>query len=92
MESELAAVFCSVFPPSLLGRPHSRVRAHPTDCNVAYVAAVGNLWKATTDRGVYKTMDGGRTWNKLLYVDSLTGATDIAMDPRDRKTVFFRSA
>ena len=38
-----------------------RVRAHPADCNIAYVAAVGNLWKANTDRGVFKTTDGGRT-------------------------------
>ncbi|HKW46495.1 MAG TPA: hypothetical protein VJN70_03590 [Gemmatimonadaceae bacterium] len=65
-----------------------RVRANPTDCGVAYVAAVGNLWKATTDRGVFKTTDGGKSWNKILYVDSLTGATDIAMDPRDPNTLY----
>jgi photosystem II stability/assembly factor-like uncharacterized protein len=65
-----------------------RVRLHPTDANVAYVAAVGNLWKATPDRGVYKTTDGGRSWNKVLYVDTLTGATDIAIDPRNPNVIY----
>jgi photosystem II stability/assembly factor-like uncharacterized protein len=65
-----------------------RVRAHPTDCNTAYVAAVGNLWRATSDRGVYKTTDGGQSWSKVLFIDSLTGATDIAMDPRAPNTLY----
>ncbi|HEY2378723.1 MAG TPA: hypothetical protein VGH98_22265 [Gemmatimonadaceae bacterium] len=65
-----------------------RVRVNPMDCSVAYVAAVGNLWKATTERGVFKTTDGGKSWNRILYVDSLTGATDIAMDPRDPNTLY----
>jgi photosystem II stability/assembly factor-like uncharacterized protein len=65
-----------------------RVRPNPADCNVAYVAAVGNLWKANSDRGVFKTIDGGKSWSKVLYVDSLTGATDIALDPRDPNTLY----
>ena len=65
-----------------------RVKLHPTDPNVAYVAAVGNLWKATPDRGVYKTTDAGRTWNKILYVDTLTGATDVGIDPRNPNVVY----
>ncbi len=65
-----------------------RVLVHPSDPNVVYVAAVGNLWKATPDRGVYKTTDGGRTWNRLLYVDTLTGATDLVMDPRDPNVLY----
>jgi len=65
-----------------------RVIAHPTDVNVAYVAAVGNLWKANAERGVFKTTDGGRTWAKVLYVDSLTGATDLVMDPRDPNVLY----
>ncbi|MGH7700789.1 MAG: WD40/YVTN/BNR-like repeat-containing protein, partial [Gemmatimonadales bacterium] len=60
-----------------------RVVLHPSDPNVAWVAAVGNLWKPSMDRGVYKTTDAGRTWSKTLFVDSLTGATEIVMDPRD---------
>src|SRR5205823_714035 len=63
-------------------------RLHPTDPNVAYVAAVGNLWKPSADRGVYKTTDAGRTWAKVLDVDTLTGATDLAMDPRDPNVLY----
>jgi photosystem II stability/assembly factor-like uncharacterized protein len=66
----------------------ARVIAHPTDANVAYVAAVGNLWKASPERGVFKTTDGGRTWTKVLYVDTLTGATDLVMDPRDPNVLY----
>lgn len=65
-----------------------RVIVHPSDPNVVYVAAVGNLWKASPDRGVYKTTDGGKTWSKILYVDTLTGATDLAMDPRDPNVLY----
>ena len=65
-----------------------RVRVHPTDCSVAYVAALGNLWKPNVDRGVYKTTDAGRTWTKVLSIDSLTGATDLAMDPRNPNVLY----
>jgi photosystem II stability/assembly factor-like uncharacterized protein len=65
-----------------------RVVAHPTDPNVAWVAAVGNLWKATPDRGVYKTTDGGATWSRVLYVDTLTGATDLAIDPGNPNVLY----
>ncbi|HEY6218952.1 MAG TPA: hypothetical protein VIV65_02775, partial [Gemmatimonadaceae bacterium] len=65
-----------------------RVRLHPTDPNIAYVAAVGNLWKPTPDRGLYKTTDGGQTWSKILDVDTLTGATDVAIDPRDPNVLY----
>ena len=69
-------------------RQIGRVVAHPTDPNIAYVAAAGNLWRGNPERGVYKTTDAGRTWNKILYVDTLTGATDLAMDPRDPNVLY----
>src|SRR5438067_8897485 len=69
-------------------RSIGRVVLDPTDPNVAYVAAVGNLWRENEERGVYKTMDAGRTWTKVLYVDAFTGATDLVMDPRDSKVVY----
>ncbi|MBM4195197.1 MAG: hypothetical protein FJ202_12595, partial [Gemmatimonadetes bacterium] len=65
-----------------------RVITHPTDPNTAWVAALGNLWKPTADRGVYKTTDAGRTWTKVLYVDTLTGATELAADPRDPNVLY----
>jgi photosystem II stability/assembly factor-like uncharacterized protein len=66
----------------------AKVRLHPGDPNIAYVAAAGNLWKPNPERGVFKTTDGGRTWTKSLYVDSLTGATDLVMDPSDPNTLY----
>jgi photosystem II stability/assembly factor-like uncharacterized protein len=65
-----------------------RVVVHPTDPDIAYVAALGNLWKPNPERGVFKTTDGGQTWSKVLYVDTLTGAVDLAMDPANPSTLF----
>ena len=65
-----------------------KIQVHPTNPDVAYVAALGNLWAPSTDRGVFKTTDGGRTWEKVLYVDTLTGAVDVAMHPADPNTLF----
>jgi photosystem II stability/assembly factor-like uncharacterized protein len=69
-------------------RSIGRVRLHPTDPTIAYVAAVGNLWKPSAERGVYKTTDAGRSWTKILEVDTLTGASDLAMDPRDPNVLY----
>src|SRR4029077_15134526 len=69
-------------------RAIGRVVLDPADANVAYVAAVGNLWRDNPERGVYKTTDAGRTWNKVLYVDPFTGATDLVMDPRDARVMY----
>ena len=66
----------------------SRIRVHPRDPDVAYVAAVGHLWGANPERGVYKTTDGGETWELVLFVDENTGAIDLAMDPNDPETLF----
>jgi photosystem II stability/assembly factor-like uncharacterized protein len=69
-------------------RSIARVVLDPGDQNVAYVAAVGNLWTENPERGVFKTTDAGRTWNKVLYVDPFTGATDLVIDPRDSKVLY----
>jgi len=58
-----------------------RIALHPTDPDVALVAAMGHLWGPNEERGVYRTTDGGRTWERTLYVDTLTGAADVAIDP-----------
>ena len=69
-------------------RSIGRVVADPKDGNTAYVAAVGNLWAGSKDRGVYKTSDAGKTWTNTLYIDEYTGATDLVMDPRDSKVLY----
>jgi photosystem II stability/assembly factor-like uncharacterized protein len=65
-----------------------RVRVHPDNPDIAYVAALGNLWKPSSERGVFKTTDGGRSWTRVLYVDTLTGVVDLVMDPRDPNTLY----
>jgi photosystem II stability/assembly factor-like uncharacterized protein len=69
-------------------RAIGRVVLDPVDPNVAYVAAVGNLWAANDERGVFKTTDAGKSWKKVLFIDNVTGATDIMMDPRDAKVLY----
>ena len=66
----------------------SRIKVHPKDPETAYIAAVGNLWKPNPERGVFKTTDGGATWEKVLHVDDYTGAIDLVMDPDDPETLF----
>jgi len=58
-----------------------KVIVDPSRPSRVFVAAVGNLWKASEERGVFLTNDGGRTWDKVLYVDEDTGVTALAMDP-----------
>lgn len=58
----------------------ARIVVHPTDPDVAYVAAMGHLWTPNAERGVFKTADGGATWTKVLYVDDRTGAIDLVLD------------
>jgi photosystem II stability/assembly factor-like uncharacterized protein len=66
----------------------AKVIVDPMDFNVVYVAALGDLWGAGGERGVYKTTDGGVTWNRVLHVDDDTGATELVMDPSNNKTLY----
>ncbi len=66
----------------------ARIQVHPRDPDVAYVAAVGHLWGPNPERGVYRTRDGGASWEQVLHVDEDTGAIDLAMDPSDPRTLF----
>lgn len=59
----------------------SRLLLNPKNPDTAYVAALGTTWGENPERGVFKTEDGGKTWNKVLFVDEKTGAADLAMDP-----------
>ncbi len=81
----------------------ARIVIHPEDPNTVFVAALGPLWAESPDRGLYKTTDGGDTWEKILYVDENTGCSGLAVDPENpdliyagmwdfrRKGWFFRS-
>ena len=69
-------------------RAISRVVVHPTNPDIVYVAAMGHLWGFNEERGVYKSTDGGRNWDKVLYLDEETGITDLAMDPVDPNILY----
>lgn len=60
-----------------------RVVVHPHDPDVVWVAASGHEYRDNPDRGVYRTTDGGRSWEKVLYVDEMTGAIDLVIHPTD---------
>ena len=66
----------------------ARVIVHPNHSNTIYVAAQGPLWSAGGDRGLYKSTDGGNSWNIILKVDNHTGVTDLVMDPNDPDVLY----
>src|SRR5688572_13976116 len=61
---------------------------HPTDPDIAFVAAVGNPFGRNPERGVFRTRDGGRTWQKVLFVSDSTGASDIVMNPENPNELY----
>jgi len=65
-----------------------RIVIHPTNPAIVYVAAGGREWTDNEDRGVYKTIDGGKTWSKVLYVNPRTGANDLVMDPANPNVLY----
>jgi photosystem II stability/assembly factor-like uncharacterized protein len=69
-------------------RQISRVRVHPTNPDVVYVAAEGNVWVPTAERGIYRSKDGGRNWQKVLFRNDSTGASDLAMDPSNPSVLY----
>lgn len=66
----------------------SRVRVHPKDPDLVYVAVQGHAFGLNEERGIYRTSDGGRTWKRILHVDERTGASDLAMDPTNPRILF----
>ena len=64
-------------------RHTGKIVIHPVNPNIVYVAGMGTLWGANNERGVFRTTDGGETWEKVLFVSQYTGISDIEMDPRD---------
>ncbi|SEF65763.1 VPS10 domain-containing protein [Algoriphagus boritolerans] len=65
-----------------------RIIVHPDDPNTVFVGAIGSPWGEQEDRGVYKTTDGGKTWNKILYIDTKTGVGEMIMDPNNPNKIF----
>ncbi|MBX3131892.1 MAG: hypothetical protein KF689_00725 [Gemmatimonadaceae bacterium] len=68
-----------------------RIVLHPQRTDVAYVAAMGQLWGPNEERGLYRTRDGGATWQRILHVDQHTGVVDVAMDPSDPNILYAAS-
>ena len=66
----------------------SRIRIHPSNPDIVYVAAIGNLWKPNTQRGVFRSMDGGKSWEKILYVSDKAGAGDLVLDPNNPRIMY----
>ncbi|MDB4873704.1 MAG: hypothetical protein JWM41_150 [Gemmatimonadetes bacterium] len=66
----------------------ARVVLDPRNSDVAYVAALGHVWGATPDRGVYKTTDGGKSWKKILFRNDSTGAIELVMDPSNPDVLY----
>jgi len=69
-------------------RQIGRVRVHPKNPDIAYVAALGHLWASNQERGVFRTKDGGKTWQKILYRDDKSGAVDLILDPSNPNTIY----
>src|SRR5688500_1003365 len=61
----------------------SKVIVHPRNPDIVYVAAVGHVWGPNEERGVFTASDGGKSWQKTLYIDSLHGASDLEIDPQN---------
>ncbi len=64
-----------------------KVLIHPTNPDIVYVGALGRLYGPNEERGLFKTTDGGQSWNKILYVDDKTGVIDMRMSPADPETL-----
>ncbi|MBI3586549.1 MAG: glycosyl hydrolase [Ignavibacteriales bacterium] len=65
-----------------------RVRVHPNNPDVVYVAAMGHVFGKNPERGVYRSKDGGKTWQKILFKDDKTGAIDLSFDPLNPRIVY----
>ncbi|HEU5169710.1 MAG TPA: glycosyl hydrolase [Gemmatimonadales bacterium] len=69
-------------------RQIARVRVHPKNPDVVYVAALGHAWAPNPDRGVYRSADGGKSWTRILFRDDSTGAIELALDPSNPSVLY----
>ncbi|MBV1922674.1 MAG: glycosyl hydrolase [Flavobacteriaceae bacterium] len=70
------------------GRHIPRIAIHPKNHNIVYAAVLGNIYKSSQERGIYKSTDGGKTWNKKLFVNQDAGAVDLIMDPTNPRILY----
>ncbi len=65
-----------------------RIRVHPTNPDIVYVAAMGDLWQSSDARGVYKSTDGGETWRRVLFANQDAGAVDLVLQPGNARILY----
>ncbi|MBK6307799.1 MAG: hypothetical protein IPF47_19570 [Gemmatimonadetes bacterium] len=68
-----------------------RIQVHPTNPNIVYVAALGAIWNANKERGLYKTTDGGTTWELIKFISDKAGVVDVQLDPSNPDVVWAAS-
>jgi photosystem II stability/assembly factor-like uncharacterized protein len=66
----------------------SRIRIHPDNPDIAYAAVIGDIFKPTPERGVYRTTDGGKSWERVLFANDQAGAVDLILDPNNPRIMF----
>ncbi len=75
-----------------MGLPNSErissIKINPNNTNEVFVGVLGALWGNSADRGVYKTTNGGKTWEKIFYVNEFTGCSDVTMDPKNPSVLY----
>lgn len=69
-------------------RQIGRIAVHPNDPDTVFVAALGHVFGPNAERGVFKSTDGGETWDRVLFIDDRTGAVDVRVDPRNPRVVY----
>ena len=65
-----------------------RIRIHPKNPDLVYAAVLGDLFKSSDERGVYRSQDGGKTWNRILFANADAGAVDLVMDPNNPRILY----
>lgn len=66
----------------------SRIRVHPDNPDIVYVAVMGDLYKPTKERGVYKSINGGQNWKKILFANESSGVVDLVLDPSNHRILY----
>ena len=64
-----------------------KIEIHPRNSDIVYVAALGNIFGPNAERGVYKTVDGGKNWEKVYFISNKTGARDVEINPDNENEI-----